>query len=335
MEIHGYAAWSPGKKLTPFVYRKKITSTDVLVRVKFTTCTLSDIRFIDDFWGDSRYPFIPGEETIGVVQKIGNKVRGVKAGDWVGIGWQVGACFRCKWCRTGSEQFCQEKRLARVNEYGGFADYMIVDYRFVFKLPPNLRNSESTPLMCAGLTVWSAIKKNRVKAGMKVGVIGLGRLGHLALQFLDKMGCEVTAFSHSPNKKSALLKLGADFFISSDEPKTLARLGKKYDFLIFTSAASADWNLFIKALKPTGGLCFVGFPPEPISFKIGLLNDYAQKTVMGSYIGSRREMREVLQFSLKNNVRSLVEIFPMNQVNKVIEKVRVFKIPFAAALANR
>jgi len=334
MKISGWAAKTKGSLLERFTYERNLSPHELLVDIKFCSLTRGDVRFIDNYWGDIIYPFIPGLEIIGEVKEKGKDVLSIKIGDVVGVGYQVGSCFKCYYCLAGKEQFCLSQKLIPVNEYGGIADSIIVDCRFAFKLPKNLRTPASTPLLCAGLTPFAAIKKAEVKKGMNVAVIGIGSLGHLALQFLNKMDCKVTVFSHSKSKNNLLKKLGANTIISSKNDDDIKKFERKFDFIISTSSASLNWELFIKALKPEGIFCFVGLPPDKVSFKAELLADYAQKKIMGNYIGSRKDMKDMLDFASKHNIQAVVETFPMNQVNQAIEKMKNNIPLFSVVLIN-
>ncbi|KKQ92240.1 MAG: Alcohol dehydrogenase zinc-binding domain protein [Candidatus Woesebacteria bacterium GW2011_GWB1_39_10] len=334
MIINGLAVLKQGDKLQPFSYEEELSENDILVSIKYSTCSLGDTRFIDNFWGDTKYPLIPSLEIIGEVKEIGKNVTGLQKGDVVGIGYQVSACFECDYCKQGKEQFCQKQKLICVGEFGGFADSIVVDYRFAFKLPENLQDAFSTPLMCSGLTPYAGIKKAGVKSGMKVGVIGIGGLGHLAIQFLNKIGCDVTAFSHTKSKEELLKKLGANNVVDSTNEIELQKLERWYDFLISTSSASLNWNLYVKALKPEGKLCFVGLPPKEVSLKAELLADYAQRSIIGNYIGSRSEMVEMLEFASKHSIKAVGEVFKMSEASEVVEKVKQNLVTFSAILSN-
>lgn len=334
MKINGLAVLKQGEKLQKFSYEKKLTEKDVLVSVKHTTCTLGDTRFIYNFWGDTLYPIVPGTEIIGVVKEIGNNVKDLKEGDFVGVGYQVSSCFECEYCFAGKEQFCRKQKLICLNEFGGFAETIIVDHRFAFKLPENLTDAFSTPLLSSGLTTFTGIYKGGVKEGMKVGVIGIGNLGHLALQFLNKMNCEVTAFSHSGNKSDLIKQLGARDIVDSTSESELEKLERQYDFLISTSSAPLNWNLYIRSLRPDGKLCFVGLPPKEISFKAELLADCAQREVIGNYIGSRKNMLEMLEFSSKHNIKAIGEEFKISDANEVVDKVKRNRMTFSSIISN-
>jgi uncharacterized zinc-type alcohol dehydrogenase-like protein len=334
MKINAYAIKVPHMPLQKFVYEKDPRQNEIVISIKYCSVTRGDVRFIDNFWGDTNYPLVPGLEIIGTIEKTGRQVQGLTVGDIVGIGYQVSSCSLCEYCLTGKEQFCQQQKLIPINDYGGFADKIIVDYRFVYKMPEKLQSAVAAPLLCSGLTTYTAITKNGVKKGMNVGVIGIGSLGHLALQFLDKLECNVTAFSHTKDKQNILKKLGAKQVIISDDEKALQNCERTYDFILSTSSADLPWSKYIKILKPEGILCFVGLPPEPISFKAELLADYAQRSVVGNYIGSKKDMQAMLRFAEKHNIRALVDIFPMEQVNDVITKIRKNETHFSVVLTR-
>ena len=330
--ISAWAAKEKGGLLKKFTYQSEIRPLETLVKVKYCSLTRGDIRFIDNFWGDIVYPVVPGLEIIGVVEETGSEVKNLKIGEYVGIGYQIGSCFKCEYCLSGKEQFCASQKVIPINGYGGLAEQIIVDYRFCFPLPKNLQTPEAAPLMCSGLTPFSAIRKAGVKRGMKTGVVGIGSLGHLTIQVLNKIGCDVTAFSHSKNKEVILNKLGVNKSSSSTDDKELSRFVRKFDFIISTSSASLNWDQYLKALKPNGTLCFVGLPPENISFKAELLADYAQKIILGSYIGSRKDMKDLLKFAAENEIKAVENIFPIKGINEAIEKMRNSEIPFSTVI---
>jgi len=335
MKITAWAVYNKDGLLKKFIYKKQLKPSEVYIKVKYCSLTRGDVRFIDNYWGDIKYPLVPGLEIIGTIKDKGDQVKTLNIHDIVGIGYQIYSCFHCEYCLSGKEQFCISQKLIPINELGGFADSIIIDYRFVFPMPLNMQTPSSTPLLCAGLTTFTAIKKAKVKKGMTVGVIGIGSLGHLALQFLNKMGCHVTAFSHSITKLKTLKELGAENIILSNNEKGLAQLERRYDFIISCSSENLNWELYIKALKPEGTLCFVGLPSDKISFKAELLADYAQKKIMGNYIGSRSDMKNMLNFASKNNIQAIIEKFPMEQVNHAIEKMKKGEFPFSAVLINK
>ena len=332
IRINAWAVKKPKGQFQKFVYEKNIGEQEVLISVKYCGLSRGDVCFIDNFWGDTSYPLIPGVEIFGVIKEKGKKVKDLKINDFVGMGYQMSSCFKCEYCKGGKEQFCKKQKVISVNGYGGLADHIVFDSSFVFKIPSGLRTPSHVPLMCSGLTVYSAIKKANVRRGMKVGVAGIGNLGHLAVQILNKMGCEVTAFSHTKKKEATLRKLGAKHFVNSIDKKSLKKEKGKYDVILSTSSTPLNWPAYIEALKPQGNLCIVGLPEEDISFPPVLLADYAQRGVLGSYVGSRSEMKELLNFASKNHIKAITQVFPISEVNAVVTKIRNNKVPFSVVV---
>lgn len=334
MKINAYAIKKKGGTPEAFSYERKLDKNDVLVRITHCGITRGDIQIIDDDWGDTKFPLVPGHEIIGIIEETGSEVTGLKNGDRVGIGYQLNACFECEFCREGNEQFCPQQKVIAVHCYGGLAEHIVVDGRFAFKLPTELDSAKSTPLMSSGLTVYSGIVRAQLPNHSKVGVLGIGGLGYLALQFLYKMGHRVSAFSHSPNKKVMLDKLGAEF-IDSSNLNDLTSLHKKFDFIISTLNADFDLDTYLKMLKPQGKLCLVAQPLNKLTMSAGLLYDYAQRTIYGNYVGSRKDMTNMLAFSEKHNIESIVEVMPFSKMNEAIEVVRRGEVPMRLVLENQ
>ena len=216
MRIKAYAITEEGGTAEPFLYDRTLGSRDVLVRITHCSLARGDIQYIDNDWGDARYPLVPGHEIIGIVEAAGSEVADLRTGDRVGIGYQQEACFDCSFCRQGLEQLCPSQKVIAVDCYGGLAEQIVVDGRFAFRLPPQLDSAPSTPLLSSGLTVYAGILRAGLAAGSRVAVLGAGGLGHLAIQFLHKMGHSVTAFSHSPAKRELIERMGGVFADSSD-----------------------------------------------------------------------------------------------------------------------
>ena len=210
----------------------------------------------------------------------------------------------------------------------------MVDGRFAFKLPPELESAKSTPLMSSGLTVYSAIIKAKLSHNSIVGVLGIGGLGSLALQFLHKMGHKVSAFSHSPGKKEIINKLGAEY-VDTSNPNDLPIHNKKFDFILSTLNADFDLDTYLKMLKPQGKFCFVAQPLNKLEMSAGLLYDYAQRTIYGNYTGSRKDMADMLAFSAKHNIETIVDVMPFPKMNEAIETVGTGKGPLRLVLENR
>lgn len=331
MKVHSYAAREKGGKLTSFEYELgELSEYDV--RIKISHCGLchSDLHLIDDDWQMSEYPLVPGHEIVGEVEKLGNKVSNFKKGDRVGVGWQCGSCLVCDQCKAGYENLCSEKKKTCVGRYGGFADHIDIDGRFVYQIPESLSSAGTAPLMCAGLTVYQPMKHFGVKSGMKVGVIGLGGLGHMAVKFAKAFGCKVTVFSTSSDKRGEARKLGADRFVTDP---TDERLNGTLDFIIDTAPASIDWDRYMEILAPLGKLCVVGIPEEKIEVSATSLIG-GQKLICGGSIGDRNSMKAMLKFAAEKGIEAQVEVMPMSKVNEAIKKLRKGKVRYRVVLEN-
>ena len=285
MNIQAWGVDKPSEKIHKLHYQKELGGNDVLVDLKFCTLLRADVFFIDNFWGDSKYPMVPSSEMFGVVSRIGKNVKNIKVDDYVGVNYQVYSCGECFYCNEGKEQFCEKQRVIEVNEFGGLAEKIIVDSRFVYKIPKRLRKPEYVALMVYGLTAYSAIKNSKIKKGSKVGVLGVGNLGHLAVQILNNKGFDVTALTHSESKHEILKKLGAKIFLNPLDDEGLRKNKKSFDFILVTSYHTYDWPKIIELLKPEGNLCFNGLPEKDISFPAVLLADYAQSNTRSNPSG--------------------------------------------------
>lgn len=332
MKIHALAALKTNVPLEPFVYEKEVGKDEVLIAVKYCSLAGGDILFIDNLWGDTSYPYIPSLEAFGVVTEKGENVKDLKVGDYVGISYQMTSCMQCEYCKQGKEQFCRKQKVLGVNGFGALADYIVFDSRFVYKIPNVLQTPEHVSLMCSGSIPFSAIKKSGLKAGAKVGLVGIGNLGHITLQILNKLGCDVTVFSHSKAKETQLRALGARGFINSTDKATLEKEESKYDNIFSTSSGTLDWELYIKALKPQGTIFFIGLPPDKVCFSVELLADYAQRIIGGSYSCSRAELKELLQFAAKNDIKAITNVFPLSEVNNVVQKIRNKELVFSTVI---
>lgn len=318
----------------PFSYGRKLGKNDVLVRITHCSIAKGDIQIIDDDWGDTKFPLVPGHEIIGIIEETGSEVVGLTNEDRVGIGYQQEACFECQFCREGNEQFCLKQKVIAVDSYGGLAEHIVVDRRFAFKLPPKLDAARSAPLLSSGLTVYSGIVRAKLQNNSIVAVLGVGGLGHLAIQFLYKMGHKVSAFSHSPEKKELIDKLGAEY-VDSSNLDSLADLDRKFDFIISTLNVDYDPDMYLKMLKPQGKLCLVAQPPNKLSMSAGVLYDYVQRTIYGNYTGSRKDMMNMLAFSANHNIESIVDVLPFSKMNKAIEMVKTGIVSMRLILENQ
>lgn len=320
MKINAYAINEPGGTAELFVYERSVGARDVLVKITHRSVARGDIQFIDNAWGDTRFPLVASHEIIGIVEAAGSEVADLHPGDRVGIGYQQEACFACPLCTRGREQLCASQKVIAVDCYGGLAEHIVVDSRFAFRLPPQLDAATSAPLLSSGLTVYAGILRARLPAGSRTAVMGAGGLGHLAIQFLHRMGHSVTAFSHSPRKRALIERLGGAFAESSD-PEQLIEHHGAFDFILSTLNVTFDVDSFVRMLTPEGQLCLVASPLEQLSLSGGLLNN-SRRSIYGNYIGSRSETVEMLDFAATHGIGAVVDVTPFDRVNEAIERVR-------------
>jgi uncharacterized zinc-type alcohol dehydrogenase-like protein len=332
--IQGYAVHAAGAELLPFKYDPgELNPYDVEVRVTHCGFCHSDAHLIDNDWGTSQYPLIPGHEIVGTVSAVGSAVRGFTIGERVGVGWQANSCGRCEWCRKGEENLCAMAQPTCVHRHGGFAEALRVNARFAIPLPESLDSELTAPLLCAGITVYSPIRALGINPSSRVGVIGIGGLGHLALQFARVFGAEVTAFSTSSAKEHEALELGAHHFVNSRESKSVNGLAGSFDLIISTINADLDWASFVNTLRPHGTLCFVGAPAKPVSLPAFPLISVA-RSVCGSNTGSPGRIAEMLDIAARHGVKAKVERFQMSEANQALKRLRKSQVRYRAVLAN-
>jgi D-arabinose 1-dehydrogenase-like Zn-dependent alcohol dehydrogenase len=333
MRISAHAIKEKGGRAEPFSYEGVPRERDVVVRITHCSVARGDIQFMNDEWGDARFPLVPGHEIVGIVEEAGPEVTGLQLGDRVGIGYQQQACFECFFCQQGIEQLCPSQRVIAVDTYGGWANHIVVDGRFAFRLPPQLDSSTSAPLLSSGLTVFSGILRAQLPPGSRVAVLGAGGLGHLAIQFLHKMGHRVTAFSHSPEKRELIESLGGACVDTSD-PTHQRRYHEVFDFILSTLNVPFDLDSFVRMLTPVGQLCLVAAPLKAVSLSGGLLNN-SRRSIYGNYIGSRSETTQMLEFSSEHGIKSIVDVMPFSRINEAIERVRTRDVLMGLVLENR
>ncbi len=333
-EIHGLAAHAAGAQLLAYKYSPgEIEANDVEVKISHCGVCRSDVHLIDNDWGSSRYPFIPGHEIVGSVLAIGSGVRDRAVGERVGIGWQADSCGVCEWCRQGDEQLCRKARPTCVGRNGGYADRIRVNARFAIPVPNILESENVAPLLCAGITVYSPLRNHQVRPCSRVGVIGIGGLGHIALQFAKAFGAEVTAFSTSKDKEPEATSLGAHHFVNTRDTGALKKIAGSFDLLLSTVSAAQDWQSYIAALRPKGTLCMVGVPPSPLQLQAFSLIG-GQKAIAGSVTGSPRDLHEMLDVAARHGVKAITERFPMARANDAIDRVKKNQVRYRAVLVN-
>ena len=333
-QIQGLAVHAAGAELLSFKYDPgKLGLKEVEIAITHCGICHSDLHLISNDWGISQYPFIPGHEIIGNVTAVGAEVRSLETGQRVGLGWQSNSCGICEWCTRGMENLCPASEGTCVHRHGGYADSVRANARFVFPIPDALDSEHAAPLLCGGITVYNPLRIHGVNPSSRVGIVGVGGLGHLAIQFARAFGAEVTAFSTSVEKEEEARALGAHNFVNSRESKALKEAAGTQDFILNTANADQDWGAYVQALRPTGTLCFVGVPPSPVSLQAFPLIS-GQRSISGSPVGSPYRIKEMLDVAARHGIKAITESFPMAQANAAIEKVKKGKVRYRAVLAN-
>jgi uncharacterized zinc-type alcohol dehydrogenase-like protein len=264
---------------------------------------------------------------------VGNEVRGLEVGQRVGLGWQSNSCGVCEWCLRGLENLCPDAEGTCVHRHGGYADRVRANARFVIPIPEALASEQTAPLLCGGITVYSPMRTHGINPSSRVGIVGIGGLGHIALQFARVFGARVTAFSTSAAKEKEARALGADDFVNSRESKAMKEIAGSLDFILNTANADQDWGTYLQALRPTGTLCFVGVPPSPVSVHAFPLIS-GMRSMSGNPTGSPYGLREMLDVAARHGVKATTELFPMPKANEAIEKVKKNKVRYRAVLGN-
>jgi len=305
------------------------------VEISVTHCGIchSDLHLISNDWGISQYPFIPGHEIIGIVSAVGSEVKELKTGQRVGLGWQSNSCGACEWCIKGMENLCASAEATCVHRNGGYAERVRANARFVLPIPDALGSEQAAPLLCGGITVYNPMRTHGVNPSSRVGVVGIGGLGHLAIQFARVFGAEVTAFSTSIEKEREARALGAHHFVNTRETKAMREVAGTQDLIVSTVNADQDWGTLVQSLRPTGTLCLVGVPPSPVAVQaFPLIAGY--RSITGNPTGSPYRLREMLDVAARHGVKAMTERFAMEKANEAIEKVKKNKIRYRAVLAN-
>lgn len=331
--FHGYAAPKAGGKLESFEFTPGPLGTeDVQIKVESCGICHSDLSMIDNDWGNSTYPLVAGHEIIGTIEKAGDHVKGVKVGDRVGLGWFAGSCMHCQPCLTGSHNLCASADQTIVGRHGGFADRVRCHWSWAIPLPGGVDPAKAGPLFCGGITVFGPIAHFGVKPTDRVGVIGIGGLGHLALQFLDKWGCHVTAFTSSDSKAEEARQLGADAVVNSRDSAAMEKIAGSFDFILNTVNVPLDWNAYLGALKPDGRLHFVGAVLEPIPVPAFALIGQ-RKSISGSPLGSPATVRDMLDFCGRHEIAPVTESFKFADINDALEHLRSGKARYRIVLS--
>ena len=320
--IKAYAAFAPKGELKPFEYDPgELGDNEVEIDVAHCGICHSDLSVMDSEWGQMPYPVVPGHEVVGTVAKLGRSVRGLAMGQAVGLGWHAGYCNSCALCESGDQNLCGSAQPTIIGRHGGFAEQVRANADSVVAIPAGIDLAAAGPLFCGGITVFNPLVQFDVKPTDKVAVIGIGGLGHLAIQFLNAWGCEVTAFTSSESKKSEALSLGAHATLNSRNADEIAAAAGRFDLIISTVNVKLDWNAYLKTLSAKGRLHFVGATLEPLDIAAFSLIG-GQRSVSGSPVGSPANIAKMLDFAKLHAIKPVVEQYPFAQVNEAVERLR-------------
>ena len=326
----GFANHSATAPLGPFSFKRREPGPhDVQIEILFCGVCHSDLHTARNEWQNTEYPFVPGHEIVGRVSKVGSKVTKFKAGDVAGVGCIVDSCRRCSACKEGLEQYCEAGMTGTYNSpdphlggmtFGGYSERIVVDENYVLHIPKNLDPAAAAPLLCAGITTYSPLHHWGVSKGQKVGVVGLGGLGHMGVKLAAAMGAEVTLFTTSHHKREDAKRLGAKHVVVSEDPDAMAKHANTFDFILDTVSADHDINAYLNLLKRDGTLVLVGAPEKPLDIAAFSLIPQ-RKELSGSMIGGIAETQEMLDFCGKHGITSDVEVIPIQKINEAYERM--------------
>jgi uncharacterized zinc-type alcohol dehydrogenase-like protein len=320
------AAKAPLERTT--IERRPVGEFDVLIEIKFAGICHSDIHQAREGWGEAIFPMVPGHEIAGVVTEVGSGVTKFAVGDRVGVGCMVDSCRECDNCKAGLEQYCAKGNVPTYNgigkdgepTYGGYSTDIVVDEKYTVRIPDGLSLDVAAPLLCAGITTYSPLKHWNAGPGKKVAVLGMGGLGHMGVKIAHALGAEVTVLSQSLRKKDDGLKLGADHYYATSDPKTFEELAGTFDLILSTVSAPLDFGAFLSLLKTDGALVNVGAPEEPISLNLFSVIS-GRKSLAGSGIGGIQETQEMLDFCAEHGFGAEIELISAAEINEAYERV--------------
>ncbi|MCY9002457.1 NAD(P)-dependent alcohol dehydrogenase [Peribacillus frigoritolerans] len=310
------------------IERRKLRPDDILIDIKFSGICHSDIHSAFDEWGGGIFPMVPGHEIAGVVAAVGSGVKKFSIGDRVGVGCFVDSCGECEYCLNGDEQYCTKGVVQTYNSldydgnptYGGYSQKFVVKESFVVRIPDSLDMDVASPLLCAGITTFSPLKHWNAGPGKKVAIVGMGGLGHVAIQFAHAMGAEVTVLSRSINKKEEALSFGADHYFATSDPATFTELAGHFDLILNTVSANLNIDQYLSLLRVDGTLVNVGAPSEPDQYNVFSLL-MGRRSIAGSLVGGIRETQEMLDFAAKHGITPMIEVIRADQVDEAYERV--------------
>jgi uncharacterized zinc-type alcohol dehydrogenase-like protein len=325
----GYAAPQAAAALTPFNFeRREVGPKDVLIQITYCGVCHSDIHQVRDEWGGSIFPMVPGHEIVGTVTEVGSEVTKFKAGDLAGIGCFVDSCRHCPSCKAGLEQYCEVGMIGTYNAtgkdgkptYGGYSNQIVVDEEYTLKVSDKLPLAGVAPLLCAGITTYSPLMEWKVGKGHKVGVLGLGGLGHMAVKLAVSLGAEVTVLSTSASKKADAEKLGANHFVVTSDEEQVKEVNGTLDFIINTISAQHEYDFYLQMLKLDGTMILLGVPPA--APQLSAFNLIAKRRrIAGSMIGGIQETQEMLDYCAEHNITSDVEVIDISYIDEAYERM--------------
>ncbi|UJH92057.1 NAD(P)-dependent alcohol dehydrogenase [Antarcticibacterium sp. 1MA-6-2] len=329
-QVKAYAAKDPESNLEPFeINRRSILPNDVELEIDYCGVCHSDLHTVKNDWGGAQYPVVPGHEIIGRVTKTGKKVTRFKSGDLVGVGCMVDSCQHCNSCKEGLEQYCENGAVFTYNgkdehlggqTFGGYTERIVVDEKFVLRIPENIDAKAAAPLLCAGITTWSPLRQWKVKKGDKVGIIGLGGLGHMGVKFAHALGAHVVMITTSPEKSKDAEELGAHEVLISKDDKQMAEHRNSFDFLLNTVPVGHDVNPYLSLLKRDATMVLVG-AVEPLKPMHGGALIMGRKRIAGSLIGGIKETQEMLDFCEEHTIVSDIEMIKIQDINNAYTRM--------------
>ena len=329
MKVRGYAAMQAKEALKSWEFeRRELGTNDVQLDIAYAGICHSDIHQAREEWGPAIFPMVPGHEIAGFVTAIGSGVTKFKVGDKIGVGVFVDSCRKCDACKNGLQQYCAEGMTGTYNQLerdgktpamGGYSNIFVINEDYAVTIPDNLPLDGVAPLLCAGITLYSPLKNWKAGPGKKVGVMGLGGLGHMGVKFAHAMGAEVTVFSHSESKKADALAMGADHFVVTKNPDVLTPLKSSFDLILNTVSAELDINLYLDLIKLDGTLVVIGLPGKPYAVEAGGLLA-KRRSLAGSMIGGIPQLQEMLNFCGEKNIVSDVEVIKVDYINQAYDR---------------
>lgn len=333
--IKAYAALEPNGKLQPFEYDPgPLGAHEVEIAVEYCGICHSDLSMLHNHWGITQYPFVPGHEVVGTIADKGEFVSQLELGQRVGLGWHAGYCMTCHNCMSGDHNLCNNAESTIVSRYGGFSDRVRAKAASVVAIPDGINPRNAGPLFCGGITVFNPLLQFAIPPTAKVAVIGIGGLGHIALQLLKAWGCQVTAFTSSDDKKKEALELGAHYVLNSQNPNEIQAATNQFDLILSTVNVQLDWNSYLATLRPKGRLHFLGVTLDPLNLNVFSLIS-GQYSVSGSPVGSPASINTMLDFVVRHQIEPIVEVFNFEQVNEALAHLAAGKAKYRIVLSQK